>query len=96
MSPWRRGLTLHDSEVEDNRGECRVVFRNGRAELGRWERGPADFELRTDMASLSQIFAGEISPSQAATLGSAEVHGKVELLDRVFATRERFWLLDEF
>jgi predicted acetyltransferase len=89
-------LTLQDTEVDDNRGECRVVFENGKAELERWPGGPADAELRTDVSSLSQIFAGEISATQAALLGGVELNGKAELLDRLFATQERFWLLDEF
>lgn len=89
-------LTLHDAEIEDNRGECRVIFAQGRATVERWNGGVADAELKVDMASLSQIFAGEITATQAASLGGAEVGGKTVLLDRAFATSERFWLLDEF
>ena len=89
-------LTLHDSEIDDNHGECRVVFEKGRATVARWNGGQADAVLSTGIASLSQIFAGEISPTQAALLGGTEVKGKVELLDRLFATMEKFWLFDEF
>jgi predicted acetyltransferase len=89
-------LMLQDSEIDDNRGECRVVFEKGRARVERWNGGQADAVMSTGIASLSQIFAGEISPSQAAWLGGTEVTGKTELLDRVFATGEKFWLFDEF
>jgi predicted acetyltransferase len=89
-------LNLFDSELDDNRGECRVAFANGKAEIGAWPGGAADVEMSTTMANLSQIFVGEITCTQAAQLGGSELKGKTELLDRVFATRERFWLLDEF
>jgi predicted acetyltransferase len=89
-------LTVFDAEIDENRGECRVVFENGRADIGGWTGGKADAELAIGIASLSQVFAGEISVSQAALLGGTEVRGDVSGLDRVFAARERFWLLDEF
>ena len=47
-------------------------------------------------AVLARILAGDIPPSVAARLGRAEVRGRVELVDRAFATPEAFWLLDEF
>jgi putative sterol carrier protein len=89
-------LTVFDAEVDENRGECRVVFENGRAEIGPWQTGKADVEMTARMSYLSQIFAGEISPTAAAFLGGVELKGEAALLDRVFATKERFWLFDEF
>jgi predicted acetyltransferase len=89
-------LTVFDAELDENRGECRVVFQKGRAEVGGWTGGKADAELSLTMSTLSQIFVGEISPSQAALLGGTELKGKAELLDRAFATKEKFWLFDEF
>ena len=89
-------LTLFDSDVDDNRGECRVVFEKGRATVGAWTSGRADAEMSTNISSLSQIFVGEIAPSEAALLGGTELKGNVPLLDRAFATKERFWLFDEF
>ncbi len=89
-------LIVSDTEIDDNRGECRVVFENGRAEVSAWKTGKADAELSVAMSSLSQIFVGEISPTQAALLGGTELKGDAELLDRAFATREKYWLFDEF
>ncbi len=90
-------LTVYDSEVQDNHGECRVVFENGRAEVGRWRSSDkADVQLFTNIANLSQIFVGEISVTDAVFVGGTEVRGDVQLLDRVFAVREKFWLFDEF
>jgi predicted acetyltransferase len=89
-------LTVFDAELDDNRGECRVVFEDGRAEVSGWSGGKADVELSTTISALSQIYVGEITVSQAARLGGTSVAGDVAALDRVFATSERFWLLDEF
>jgi predicted N-acetyltransferase YhbS len=55
-----------------------------------------DAGLEADAATFARIFAGEVRASDAARLGHAIVHGRVPLLDAAFATRERFWLLDEF
>lgn len=89
-------LTLFDTELDANRGECRVVFEQGRAEVGAWTSGKADVEMSTTISSLSQMFVGEISPAEAALLGGTELKGNVRLLERALATQERFWLLDEF
>lgn len=90
-------LTVYDSEVNDNHGECRVVLENGHAEIGRWPAGAkADVQMFTTITNLSQIFAGELSVSEAVSVGGTEVRGPVEGLDRAFRTRERFWLFDEF
>jgi predicted acetyltransferase len=89
-------LTVFDAEVDENRGECRVVFDAGKADVGGWSGGKADVELSTTIAILSQLLAGEISVSQAVHLGGTEAKGNVLALDRALATQEQFWLLDEF
>lgn len=53
-------------------------------------------EIHTDAATFARIFCGEISVTDAGRLGAAEVGGDPRFMDRAFATRERFWLLDEF
>ena len=55
-----------------------------------------DVALRTSPPTLARIFAGEIPPTAAALHGRARIDGDGSLLDRAFATRQRFWLLDEF
>jgi predicted acetyltransferase len=90
-------LTVYDSEIQDNHGECRVEIQHGRAEVGRWSSADkADVQMFTTIANLSQIFAGELSATDAVSVGGTEVRGDVRLLDRAFAVREKFWLLDEF
>ena len=89
-------LSVFDAEIDENRGECRVVFQNGRAEIGPWSNGKADAELSTSIASLSQIFAGEMSATQATRMGGTELKGNASAVDRLFATKEKFWLMDEF
>lgn len=89
-------LSLHDAEIDENRGECRVVIENGRADIGAWTRGKADVELSTGIAHLSQMYAGEITATQASRLGGTAVAGNVTALERALATGEKFWLLDEF
>lgn len=53
-------------------------------------------ELSTDASMFGRIFAGDISASDAARIGRADLRGDASLIDRAFETRERFWLLDEF
>jgi predicted acetyltransferase len=89
-------VAVEDEQIEENRGPwiLRLVGHTARVEPGANRR--ADARIRTDAATLARIFAGELSASMAATLGRATTTGHVTLLDRVFATRERYWLLDEF
>lgn len=63
---------------------------------GRREADEPDAELSTDASTFARIFAGDISASDAARIGRATVRGDASLMDRSFATSERFWLPDEF
>jgi predicted acetyltransferase len=89
-------VAVEDEQIEENRGPwiLRLEGHTARVEPGADAR--ADARIRTDAATLARILAGELSPSMAATLGRATTTGHVPLLDRIFATRERYWLLDEF
>lgn len=53
-------------------------------------------ELSTSASTFARMFAGDLAATDAARIGQAEIRGDSSLLDRAFATRERFWLLDEF
>lgn len=80
----------------EGRGEAAVESRDEAGVEGRGGAGGPAVELVTSASTFARIFAGEISASDAARIGRADVRGDASLLDRAFATRERFWLLDEF
>ncbi len=87
-----------DGVAEGASGEGGVENR-GRPYRALVDRSPVsapDAALSTDPSTFARIFAGDISPGDAARLGWATLTGDARLLDRAFATRERFWLLDEF
>lgn len=58
--------------------------------------GDPDAAIATDVATFARIHVGELAPTVAARLGRATLHGDGTLLDRAFATGQRFWLPDEF
>jgi predicted acetyltransferase len=97
-------VTVRDSQVPGNHGPWRIHIGAGKAALetsppqgeGHRTAGQVDARLETDAPTLARIFAGDLAPSRAAALGSAKTEGDASLLDAAFATRHRFWLLDEF
>lgn len=56
--------------------------------------------LTAGIATVSRLWAGELSPSDAVRVGHAQLAARdplqVARLDAAFAVRETFWLLDEF
>jgi predicted acetyltransferase len=58
--------------------------------------GRSHVRVETDAPTFARLFAGELSPGQAAASGDAVIGGDAALLADLFATRHRFWLLDEF
>mgnify|MGYP001077600616 CR=1 FL=1 len=90
-------ITVSDEQRPENRGPWTVrLDAEGAAEVEENGDGDPDAALDADAATLARIFAGELAPGRAARLGRARVDGDATLLDRAFAARERFWLLDEF
>jgi predicted acetyltransferase len=105
-------VEVEDEQIEGNRGPWRLRLEGDSVRVGPGAgpgadhradarvpadaRFRADARVRADAATFARIFAGELSPSTAVKLGRAVTTGHLPLLDRVFATRERFWLLDEF
>jgi predicted acetyltransferase len=96
-------LRVQDRQLPENRGPwlVRVDDRHARVErLDGAEGGrPAEsghVRLETDASTFARVFAGELEPGEAAAAGDAVVGGDVALLGRMFATRQRFWLLDQF
>jgi predicted acetyltransferase len=94
--PVRVEVAVGDEQIEENRGPWILGLEGHTARVEPGADPRADARIRTDGATLARIFAGELSPSIAAMLGRATLNGHVPLLDRLFATRERYWLLDEF
>lgn len=89
-------ITVTDEQRPENRGPWVVeVDADGAASIGEGETRAAAV-LETDAATLARLFTGEIQATTAARVGHARVRGDGGLLDRAFATRDRFWLLDEF
>lgn len=75
-------------------GGAGVMEEAGRDRQG--EAGEPRVELSTDAATFARIFAGELPASEAGRIGRADIRGDPSIIDRAFATSERFWLLDEF
>lgn len=97
-------IAVTDPELPGNEGPWRVTL-NGRGagsvaadplaavdSLGR----DVAAALSTDASTYARIHAGDLRPRDAARFGRATVHGDPALLDAAFATRQSFWLLDEF
>lgn len=55
-----------------------------------------DAAISTDASTYARIHVGELTPTDAARLGRATIHGDRAILDAAFATSRTFWLLDEF
>jgi predicted N-acetyltransferase YhbS len=96
-------ISVADPQVKANTGTWRVRIRGGDATVEplAGPRGDPEYEaagvrLEVDASTLARIFTGEWPVGRAATLGAARVTGDPDLADAAFATRERFWLLDEF
>jgi predicted acetyltransferase len=94
--PGTLKLTVVDEQRPENRGSWIVdINAEGEASVEEGDTG-ADAGLETDAATLARVFTGDIPATRAARVGHASVDGNGSLLDRAFATRDRFWLLDEF
>ena len=89
-------LTVRDPQRPANAGPWTVRLEHGVAAVEEGEPSSPDATLETDAVSFARIFAGEIRVTDAAARRRARMDGDVTVLDRAFATRERFWLLDEF
>lgn len=95
-APATFGIMVTDDQRPANTGTWTVHVDAG-GKVGVEEgAAPADATLETDVSGLARMFVGEIPATVAAVQGRARVEGDGAVLDRAFATRERFWLLDEF
>lgn len=89
-------IFLGDRQIEQNNGPWRLRIQEGGVEVGPAGGELAEHRIAADAATFARIFAGDLSPTDAVRLGRASVAGDGVLVDAAFATRERFWLLDEF
>jgi predicted acetyltransferase len=87
-------LSVADAELPENTGPFDVGIRNGRCHFGGDVTPTA--EIDTDACTFAQIYAGELSPTEAARLHRARVEGDGDALDALFRARREFELLDEF
>jgi len=92
--PHRVALDVRDPELPENAGPFTIDFdgRSATVTTGR----DADVLLRTDAATLAQLYAGEIGVSAAVRLGSAQADGDVSAVDAMLRSDSSFRLLDVF
>lgn len=88
-------VTVRDEQRPANTGTWTVRAEEGETTVEEGARSP-DATIEADVSTLARVFVGELPPTVAARHGRAQVTGPATLLDRAFATREQFWLLDEF
>jgi predicted acetyltransferase len=89
-------IEVDDPELPENRGPWEIEIAGQEMEMRPATGTSVDVSLSLDAATLARVHAGELSASEARALGDARIDGDAALLDRVFATFERPWLLDEF
>jgi predicted acetyltransferase len=93
--PFAFAVEMQDPELPENSLPLRVAWDG---ECIAIEEAGAGVETRlvASSAALAQIYTGELSVSAACRLGEAEASGDVAALNRLFATRSAFRLLDDF
>ncbi len=89
-------IEVDDPELPENRGPWEIELAGQEMEMRPSANGRVDASMTLDAATLARLYAGELTASEARALGGARIDGDVGLLDRMFATFERPWLLDEF
>lgn len=96
-TPFAFRLVVEDRDVPENEGSWRVGFDGGRVSVGRPAVPNAEAgRLQLDVATLSQLFVGELDvPSAVATCG-ARVEGDIRRVAELFGPAKGFRLLDEF
>lgn len=88
----RLSVEIDDRQLPENRGPWTVSFEDGRATVARSEAGTA----RASIATLTQLYLGFVSASEARDLGLLTADDPdVALLDRAFAG-PRPSLMDQF
>lgn len=89
-------VRVDDPQVPQNRGPWHVRIDGDEVSVSPATGPDADARIHTDAPTLARIFAGDLAPGDAGRSGPADTGGDAGLLDRAFATTERYWLMDEF
>jgi predicted acetyltransferase len=95
IMPARLRIELADEQLPDNAGVWRLAFDGERVHVSR--DGSADLTVRTDISTLSRIYAGSLSPSAAlqADLVECDRPERLVALDAALALPEP-WTFDRF
>lgn len=91
-------LEVEDEQLEENRGAWRLQLAGGRATLERGAGGGGAIRLRLGISTLSRLFIGALSPSNALAAGLATSDGPPERLaelERALRLPEP-WTFDRF
>lgn len=92
-APMRFGLHVLDELVPENEGPFAVEYDGRRVSVTRAAAQPL---LRLPVATLAQVFAGEMTVAESLQLGLAEAEGDAAAVDSLFRVDRCFRLLDEF
>lgn len=93
-APVRFGLHVLDDVLPENEGPFDVDYDGAHVSLAPGSSaGPL---LRLPIATLAQVFAGELTVVEALRLGLAEADGDASAIDALFRVDRCFRLLDEF
>lgn len=94
-SPFSVAIDVHDEQLEENRGTWRLGFDLNRVTVEK--RSDADFAVRTNISTLSRLFVGAISASQAkeAELLETDRPERLAQLDEALRLPEP-WMFDRF
>jgi predicted acetyltransferase len=93
--PFSFVLAARDAELPDNTLPIRVDWDGSRMDVDT-PGGGVRTRLEADIATLSQIYAGELKVSAAQRIGAAVVEGDLAALDALFAPPRAFRLYDDF
>ncbi|MGI9189763.1 MAG: GNAT family N-acetyltransferase [Longimicrobiaceae bacterium] len=90
-------LRVDDPQIAENRGPWLMELRDEEIRVEPHGGGTADAELEMGIGTLSRIYVGALTPTEAVTAGTARVDRQqvVERLDSAFAV-PRPWTFDRF
>ncbi|CAN5801240.1 N/A [soil metagenome] len=93
----RVGLVVADAQLSGNQGSWRLHLEEGSVQVERGESGRADLTLTLEISTLSRLFAGSLSPSQAlgAELLQCDRPDRIERLDTALKLPQP-WTFDRF